>query len=128
MGRWAKIAQSSAELHRMCKVKVENQDPSAEAIGRLVALAYPERIALAMDHMGNYRLANGNRVRIESTDSLIGYQWLAVASMHSNGNAGKVFLAAPVCERIYRNSPQSMIMFLGTVNRDVLSCKEKKNW
>lgn len=98
LGRWAKIAQNSAELHRMCKVKVENQDPSAEAIGRLVALAYPERIALAMDHIGNYRLANGNRVRIESADPLIGYQWLAVASMHSNGNAGKVFLAAPVCE------------------------------
>lgn len=121
LGKWARIAQ---EYQRMCRKK-ENTDQTkkairdskdahtditAEDIGRLVAYAYPERIAKASDNLGNFRLANGQLVRIDSTDALSAKEWIAIASLHTmsnssqtslhaTGNAGKVFLAAPLDEQ-----------------------------
>lgn len=121
LGKWARIAQ---EYQRMCRKK-ENTDQTkkairdskdahtditAEDIARLVAYAYPERIAKASDNLGNFRLANGQLVRIDSTDALSAKEWIAIASLHTmsnssqtslhaTGNAGKVFLAAPLDEQ-----------------------------
>lgn len=44
-GRWARIAQIAQEYRRMLKVKEDNEPVDAEEVGRLIALAYPERIA-----------------------------------------------------------------------------------
>ena len=66
-------------------------------MGALVAAAYPERVAMAMDHNGNYRLAGGGQVALDAGDPLTGHQWLAVASLHAAGRGrGRVFMAAPV--------------------------------
>ena len=124
LGKWARIARIAQEYQRMCRKK-ENTDQTkkairdskdahtditAEDIGRLVAYAYPERIAKASDNLGNFRLANGQLVRIDSTDALSAKEWIAIASLHTmsnssqtslhaTGNAGKVFLAAPLDEQ-----------------------------
>ncbi len=124
LGKWARIARIAQEYQRMCRKK-ENTDQTkkairdskdahtditAEDIGRLVAYAYPERIAKASDNLGNFRLANGQLVRIDSTDALSAKEWIAIASLHTmsnssqtslhaTGNVGKVFLAAPLDEQ-----------------------------
>lgn len=119
LGKWARIARIAQEYQRMC-LKKENADQAkkairefkdnhtdiaAEDIGRLVAYAYPERIAKASDNLGNFRLANGQLVRIDSTDAISAKEWIAIASLHTTGNThatgntGKVFLAAPLDEQ-----------------------------
>lgn len=118
-GKWARIARIAQEYQRMCLKKEnadqakkerlysknDNTDVAAEDIGRLVAFAYPERIAKASDNLGNFRLANGQLVRIAPTDALSAKEWIAIASLHSTvntsatDNAGKVFLAAPLDEQ-----------------------------
>lgn len=95
LGRWTRIAQIAAEYRRMVQVKEDNSDPVPEDVGRLIAYAYPERIAQAQDAIGHYRLAGGAMVRLDRTDHQMAYPWLAIASLHEAKPYGQVFLAAP---------------------------------
>lgn len=66
--------------------------------GRLLASAYPERIALLQkDGTGQYRTASGSIATVNSNDNLYGCKWIAIASMNATGN-GNVFLGAPLEE------------------------------
>lgn len=67
LGRWARIAQIAQEYRRMLKVKEDNEPVDAEEVGRLIALAYPERIAMAIDNIGHFRMSNGKTLFIDST-------------------------------------------------------------
>ena len=110
LGRWKRIAQIAKDYCRTAHVKEDDSDVAPHDVGKLVAAAYPERIAKALDSAGGFRLANGDEVRIEQNDMLSSYKWIAIASMHSGQNkGGQVFLAAPtdpedldrdtICER-----------------------------
>ena len=97
LGRWTRVAKVAAEYARMAGQHTSNAIVAAEQAGALVAVAFPERVAMAIDHGGNYRLAAGGQVALDAGDPLTGYQWLAVASLHATGRGkGRVFLAAPV--------------------------------
>lgn len=62
--------------------------------GRLLAYAYPERIAMRQcDGIGQFKLANGNIATVDSSDPLSAEKWIVIASMNATGN-GRVFLAA----------------------------------
>lgn len=97
LGPWSRVARVADEYRRMAHVRSDNSFVGSEDIGVLVAAAYPERIAMAVDHNGTYRLAGGATVRLDASDSLTGYEWIAVASLHGGGRGvGRVFLAAAV--------------------------------
>lgn len=95
-GRWKRIAMIAHEYRRMLKVAEDNADVAPSEVGLLVANAYPERIAMALDNSGNFRLANGDNVKLDLADSMSAYPWIAVASLYSRGKSGRVFLSAPV--------------------------------
>ncbi len=97
LGRWGRVAQVAREYCRMVRCEEDNRDASSEEAGLLIASAYPERVALAADVVGTYRLSGGGTVRLEQTDTLTSHEWLAVASLHAAGKSGRVFLAAPLC-------------------------------
>lgn len=99
LAQWRRIAQIASEYRNM--VKADNEDNtnnfSPSDIGLLIAFAYPERIAQATDNIGSFRMANGNNIRLQQSDSLIASQWIAIASLYAEtGKCGRVFLAAPV--------------------------------
>lgn len=97
LGRWKRMAQIAAEYRRMAHVDENNSDVVPEEVGLLVAYAYPERIAMSIDAVGNYRLANGGNVRLEQSDFLTAHSWLAIASLYNApGVTGRVFLATPL--------------------------------
>lgn len=97
LGRWQRIGKIASEYDRMVGIRASNAYVAREEIGALVAAAYPERIAKAVDHNGNYRMANGEEVMLDAADPLTSYPWLAIATLHAgNGSRGKAFLAAPV--------------------------------
>ncbi len=96
-GRWARIAKIAAEYRRMAHASERNGGVAATDTGRLVAYAYPERVAMATDGIGHYRLASSGQVAIDQADTLAAHPWIAIASMHAPaGGAGRVFLAAPL--------------------------------
>lgn len=97
LGRWKRIGNIAAEYDRMVGIRPSNAYVAREDIGALVAAAYPERIAKAVDHNGNYRMANGEDVVLDAADPLTSFPWLAIATLYAgNGGRGRVFLAAPV--------------------------------
>lgn len=88
---WKKIDNIANQYRKLVKASHDLSDPKSEEIGRLVASAYPERIAMR-DENGRYRLANGgNIVSLHPEDDLARHEFLAVASMGT-----RIFLAAPV--------------------------------
>ena len=76
--------------------EIPEADPFA--VGRLVALAYPERVAKARtDGPGRFQLAGGELAAVDPQDPLSACDWLAVASVSIRpGGVGRIFLAAPV--------------------------------
>ncbi|MCR5351170.1 MAG: ATP-dependent helicase HrpB [Bacteroidales bacterium] len=67
-------------------------------VGRLLAAAYPERVAKAWsDGPGRFQLATGELAAVDPGDALAACDWLAVASLGVRpGGVGRIFLAAPV--------------------------------
>lgn len=88
---WRRIDSIAAQYRRLVKTTHNSVEPNSEDIGRLVALAYPERIAMRDDN-GRYRLASGgNMVSLNADDDLSRHEFLAIASMGK-----RIFLAAPL--------------------------------
>lgn len=99
LSQWRRIAQIAAEYRKMVKTNVEDNTNnfSPNDVGQLIAFAYPERIAKAIDSIGSFRLANGNNIRLQQSDTLTASQWIAIASLYAEtGKCGRVFLAAPI--------------------------------
>lgn len=96
LGRWARIAQIAQEYRKLLQVKEDNHPVDPEAVGSLIASAYPERIAMALDNIGNFRLSGGQSLFIDKEDPMGTHTWLAIASLNAVGKKGKVFLSAPV--------------------------------
>lgn len=95
-GIWKRIARIAEEYRKIVKCHEDNSDTSQEECGELIARAYPERIATATDSIGGFRMANGNMARLETSDNLSCYTWIAIARANSTstGSVNKVFLAA----------------------------------
>lgn len=90
-GRWSRIINIASQYLRIAKASaVDNNAPDPFITGRLIAHAYPERIAVADGHC-TFRLASGNRATIDASDLLSGYDSLAIASLGS-----RIFLASPL--------------------------------
>ncbi len=95
----ARIDRLAAQWRRQLGVRADNGPVDPEDVGRLVALAYPDRIARARDsNSGRYRLANGRGMRLPPGDAIGGSTWLAVAHLDDAGDEGRVYLAAPLRE------------------------------
>lgn len=89
-----KIAQSYRNLF---KIEEENNEVDPYAIGLLLAMAYPDRIASAKrGNNAQFQLSNGSIAAIGHKDTLAEESWLTVATMDARGGMGKIFLAAPL--------------------------------
>lgn len=69
----------------------------SSSVGRLLALAYPDRIAWRQsDHEGRYRLVNGRGARFRTADPLAMEPFLVIADLDGGGQWSKINLAAPI--------------------------------
>ena len=64
--------------------------------GRLLALAFPDRIAQARGGRGRYRLSNGRGAFLFEDDPLAGEVWLVAAELDGQARESRIFLAAAV--------------------------------
>lgn len=96
LGHWSRIARISSEYCRMAHCKEDNTIPSQDEIGTLLALAYPERVGMALSTPGHFRLSSGDNAQVDINDTLSASKWIAVASL--NAASGRIFLASPISE------------------------------
>ncbi|MDE6556602.1 MAG: ATP-dependent helicase HrpB [Duncaniella sp.] len=103
LSRWKRIDQIAAQYCRMVNVSPITAEPFAEDIGRLIASAFPERIAMKNGE-GKYRLsAGGPQVSLHPSDDLSRHEFLAVASM-----GARIFLAAPLAKEDVKKMGRSV--------------------
>ena len=122
LGRWNRIAQIAQEYRKMLRIREDNEPIDAEEVGHLIALAYPERIAHATDHTGNFKMSNGNTIFITRATAWQQTNGLPIASLNlastSSSNSGqgrkrKSIFSAPVNWKTCRHKPVKI--FPGTV-------------
>lgn len=69
-----------------------------EACGRLLSLAFPDRIAKARGKPGEFLMANGRAAALEPHEALAAVPFLAVAEVTGRAGASRILLAAPLAE------------------------------
>ena len=89
-----RIERIAASWRKVLNIEQDNTAPHDYHVGKLLAAAYPERIAKQREQKNRYRLANGRIVKMEEHDPLSHENWIAVAHMDAGKNEGKIFLAA----------------------------------
>ncbi len=90
-GVWKRIDSIASQYRRLTHASSPPRMLVHEEIGRLVGLAFPERIAMRAGN-GQYRMAQGgNLVCLHPTDDLARHEFLAIASVGS-----RIYLAAPI--------------------------------
>jgi len=71
--------------------------PGAERnVGRLLAHAFPDRVAQAAGGRGRYRLANGRAAALEPTDALAAAPFLVVTDVTGAAGSGRIRAAAAI--------------------------------
>lgn len=75
---------------------IADEARSSQDAGRLLALAYPERVARRRDEPGGFRLAGGRGAVLPLTDPLAAEDWLAVGDLDGGTRDARIFLAAPL--------------------------------
>ncbi len=89
-------ARSSANWQRdFSNSSHEAADPH-DWTGRLVGLAYPDRIGRARDTGGRYLLANGRGARFAEPQALAKSEFIVAAELDGAEREARIFLAAPL--------------------------------
>lgn len=94
-GLCAQIVRSSAELKRLfsCRQGALRDNANVTAAA-LASLAYPDRIARRRGgNSGQYLLANGRSARLQSSDPLRNFEFLAVMQLDAGRSEGRIYLA-----------------------------------
>lgn len=87
------VRQAARQLHR----GEPGPLPDPVQTGRLLALAYPDRIALRRTAQGSrYQLSNGRGASLHEDDPLAREEWLVAAELDGRSREARIFLAAPV--------------------------------
>lgn len=93
---WARIARTAEQYRTLVRAREDNTPADPLMVGRLVAAAYPERIAQGKG-CGHFLLANGETAKVAISDPLAESGYLAIASLNQHaGGEGWILLASPV--------------------------------
>ena len=89
----------------------------SQALGALLAFAYPDRVARQRrEGGGEYRLANGRAAQFGEPDALMKEPWLVIAELGSQQGRRE--------ERIYRAAALDPALFDGVLAEQVARCDE----
>ncbi|MFL5765015.1 MAG: ATP-dependent helicase HrpB [Bacteroidia bacterium] len=90
-----RIERLAFSWRKLLQVSADNKTADVFHAGKLLAAAYPERIAKRIDKNGlRYRLSNGRIAKLNEGDALSGEEWLVIAQLDAGTNEGKIFTAA----------------------------------
>jgi len=85
--RWSKVAGGSGG---------DGSRPDPARVGRLVAIAFPDRVAQTRGQPGGYRTAGGRGGVLDPADPLAREPYLAVAELQGAAQKARILSAAPL--------------------------------
>lgn len=96
--RLRRVRATAADIAHQAGVHVEHRI-AAEHSGRLLALAYPDRVAKRRaGHAPRYLLSNGRGAFLPANDALGAAGWLATVALDGEAREARIYLAAPLAE------------------------------
>jgi len=95
-GRFFQIRDEARRLRAEVGARRDDAVPDDETAGELVALAYPDRIALSRGEHGRFVMRNGRGARVDGASALATAACLAIADTDGSGGEARVYRAAPV--------------------------------
>jgi len=93
------LRQQAKRLSEPGAPKQSEQEPvpTATEVGRLLALAYPDRIGKRRSgDTPRYQLSNGKGALLREDDGLARHEWLVAADLDGKAKEARIYLAAPV--------------------------------
>ncbi len=78
------------------QARIASGEIDSDAAGRLLALAYPDRVSQRRGPRGSFRMRAGGGARLPETDALAGESFLAVGALDGGRDDARIFLAAPI--------------------------------
>lgn len=116
-----KVDQVSRQFQRLCPGRPDQSGPQSP--GSLLAYAYPDRVAgLRPGSRERYLLAAGRGAKLAGDDPLAGRPWLVAASLDSDRQEGRIFLAAAISLEELRTFHAGRISKLAEVEWDDRGC------
>lgn len=92
----ARVNQAAQQYQRLLAGKKPETGDAGQA-GLLLALAYPDRVALARSAGGErYLLASGRGARLHASEMRLRQPCIVAASLDAGATEGQIYLAAPV--------------------------------
>ena len=98
-GRLPRARDIKAMASRWISGKAEGRIHAEEA-GRVLALAYPDRIAMRRGAEGRYLLASGRGGGLDGNDPLVTEPFLVVADLQGQAANARITLAAPIARKV----------------------------
>jgi ATP-dependent helicase HrpB len=94
-GGLERARQAMRQLERALALRHDGAIDARET-GRVLAAAYPDRIAQARGATGQFRLSSGSGAELPATDALAREEFLAIADLDGERKTARIFLAAPL--------------------------------
>ncbi|MHA7853926.1 ATP-dependent helicase HrpB [Marinobacter shengliensis] len=93
----ARVQAVRQAAKRLCRGQLAQDLPSETDVGRVLAQAYPDRIARRRSGaMPRYQLSNGKGAVLREDDPLARQDWLVTADLDGKAREATIYLAAPV--------------------------------
>ncbi|WP_413993551.1 ATP-dependent helicase HrpB [Labrys okinawensis] len=91
----------SQDMRRLARgwvkaVSGEARETDPTRAGVVLALAFPDRVAVARGQPGGFTMENGRAARLEPHDRLAREPFLAIAEIAGSAGASRILLAAPI--------------------------------
>ena len=121
-----RIERSVQSWRKIFSLKSSDYEFDADAIGLLIAAAYPERIAKLVDAASaRYRMANSRNVRLHENDVLVKEEWLAVAHADAGVGEGRIYWAAPLNPQLLTDRMQQHVRIRWDEGKGILLQQEE---
>jgi len=122
-----RIERLASSWRKIFKINQDNTIPVDSDVGKLLAEAYPERIARQLEKLGTrYKLVYGRVAKLPDHDALIRNSWLAIAQVDSGSGEGKIFLAAPLAESDLIHRAEDKESVLWDSEKGIVASSEKR--
>jgi len=122
-----RIERLASQWRKHFSVSQDNTAPVDQEVGKLLAAAYPERIAKQREQSHRYRLSNGKIVKLNEHDPLSHETYLAVAHLDAGTTEGKIYLAAPLsADDILHLATEKKVITWDTQNGILIARNEKR--
>ncbi len=91
-----RVRDRVADIARRCNAHIDYADIAAEHTGAMLALAFPDRVAVRRRQAGQFQMRTGSGVWVAPTDALSNERFIVAADLDGNRSSARVRIGAGI--------------------------------